>query len=324
MLAVALHIAGCRSGRGNNVIILTPTVLSAPEGQYAAARRGELLAPGRLVGKVGRFDGQRFQAAAGVEVWLDDGGIRTVTDGAGYYGFERVGTGLHRVSLRSPEAHPMVVSFRANPLTGLGRVNLPLIPLALTGEGEKENIALAGIVTDPRGAALPGGTVRLVDSLTEVGNWSARADEDGFWSVTLKGVRRGVSVSGVANMTAYGRTPGGIQVETVTVQTLGLDASPTHALIAGTTAFGVPQSLAWASTGNRQGVLQGESMPQRRDEVMLRFRKGETTYETLPTETTDRTLSVQWPAAFEAPGTVEVLPLGLVPPQAAPPSVPVP
>jgi hypothetical protein len=320
----ALLLGGCQTGRGTNTLVTSSAGLGTPGAQYQAALAGETLPVGRVVGKVGRFNAENFVPAGEVTVQLDDAGLTTTTDEAGCYAFDRVTPGVHRVSVSQAGYHPMQTTFRVGKLTGLGRVNVAQIPVDLAPGAPQDVVYVAGLATDPRGVSLPRATVRVVDSLSEVGNWAAEANDDGFWWLALRGVNRETPVNGTANLSVYGRTPGGVPVEATSLQTFSVGREPTVVRVAGTTAFGVPQELVWASTGSRRGELRGDSMPRRRDEVVLRFRKGDAVTEILPSEVTPEALTVMWPRAFEAPGTLELLPLGLVPPQGSPPSVALP
>lgn len=316
--------SGCQTGRGTNSLLLSPVSMPSATLQYQASLAGETLPVGRVVGKVGRFERESFVPAVGVTVQLDDSGTLARTDEAGCYGFERVNAGLHRVSVREDGFHAMQSAFLVTTLMGTGRVNLAMVPLDLWSDADGDVIYVAGLATDPRGVSLPRAVVRVVDSMTAVGNWMATADDHGFWWLALRGADRNAPVAGTANLSVYGRTPGGVQVEATTLKTFSVGTEPTHSMVAGTTAFAVPQELVWESTGARQGALRGEAMPRRRDEVVLRFRTADVVLEMLASSVEADGLTVTWPRAFEAPGSLEVLPLGLLPVRGDPPSVSLP
>jgi len=87
----------------------------------------------------------------------------------------------------------------------LARLNLPLSP---------PDAPLAGVLVDPRGAAVPGGTVVATAAGLPAGRAEWRADADGFW---IGGLMPAPDV----RLTAHGTTPGGVPVETTALATGG-------------------------------------------------------------------------------------------------------
>jgi hypothetical protein len=316
-LVLGTGAVACRAGHGT---VAPPGGVLAPAFAHASFEAGDPLPPGVALGRVCRLSGGRFEPADGVAVVLDGLEPGTRTDAAGYYGFERIPSGLHRVSVSAPGMWPMVLAFRLTGAAGSGRLNMALVPQAEDSGRAPGDMVIAGVAVDPRGCALPGATVRLADSLTGPGNATAQADVGGFWSVTLPAARSGPLTSGVASLTTYGRTPGGVAVEAMEVTTVALGDTPTVSLVAATRAFSGPSGLRWEGAGLRRGRLQGEGLPRRRDECVIRLSTETGTAEVLPAAIGADGAWVEWPAAV-TPTRLEVLPLGLVPVSGVPPDV---
>lgn len=319
-VAVALA-PGCRTGQGATAPVAVGPLAEAAA-SYAAFEAGQLLPPGRVVGRVVMLERGAFRPAPQVVVRLDEAAAGAPTASDGGFGFDHVPPGVHRVSVVAPGSLPMAVAFRLGGLAGLGRVNLVLVPEA--GSGEDGAITLAGVATDPRGAALPGATVRIADSLTAAGNASTVANAEGAWAITLPAARRGPLVSGIASLSCHGRTPGGVAVEATEVTSLALGGEAAQAVVAGTRAFGVPEGLRWEMVSGRRGRIVGQGLPTRRDEVVVRVALAAGPLELLPLQAGPDGLTVELPGAGEAPRRLEVLPLGLVPAGGEPPGLALP
>lgn len=314
-LLIPLLITGCQTGTGSNVRVSPVAALTSPAATVASARAGTMLAPGLLAGRVGRFDGKAFQPAAGVEVVLGDGTARATTDAEGLYGFANVPAGVHQVKAATAGHHPYTVAYRQAAHGGIGRVNLALVPTERPAGLAADQVAIAGVLVDPRGAALPAGTVRLADSLTTDGNRAVTADADGFWAVVLGGVAAGPLTNGQATLTAFGTTPGEVKVESTEPLTLPLDGAATHAVVAATSAYALPRDLRWVEASGRRRVLAGTFLPTRRDELVVRWARPVGYSEGLPTAVEGGRVVLEVPPGYDASdAAVELLPLGLVPP----------
>jgi hypothetical protein len=316
-LVLGAGAVACRAGQGT---VAPPGDVPVPSLAHATFEAGTPLPLGVALGRVCRLAGGRFEPAEGVVVMLDGLEPGARTDAAGYYGFERVPSGLHRVAVSAPGMWPMSLAFRLTGAAGAGRLNMALVPQAEEPGRPPGDMVIAGVAVDPRGCALPGATVRVADSLTGAGNATAQADVGGFWAVTLPAARSGPLTSGVASLTTYGRTPGGVAVEAMEVTTVALGDTPSVSLVAATRAFSGPSGLRWEATGPRKGRLQGEGLPRRRDECVIRLTSEAGTAEVLPAAIGADGAWVEWPAAL-APNRLEVLPLGLVPVSGVAPAV---
>lgn len=321
-LLIGLLLAGCQPGTGTNTRVRPVAPLASPGAAVASARAGALLAPGTLAGRVGRYDGQGFVPAPGLAVKLDDGAAEATTDAEGHYGFANVAAGVHRVAVATEGHHPCVVAFRASALGGLGRVNLALVPVARPAGLGADALAIAGVIVDPRGAAIPGGTVRLADSLTAEGNRAVQADADGFWVVALGGLALGPLTNGQATLTAHGATPGEVKVESTEALTLPLDGTAaTVAVVAATRAYTLPRDLRWVEAAGRRRVLAGSFLPTRRDELTVRWARPLGYSEGLPAAVEAGRVVLEVPPGTGDDASVELLPLGLVPPEGKPPAL---
>ncbi len=321
-LLISLLLVGCQTGAGTNVRVSPIAALASPAAAVASARAGTMLAPGLLAGRVGRFDGKAFVGAGGVEVVLGDGTARATTDAEGHYGFTNVPAGAYQVKVAAAGHHPCTVAFRQAGHCGLGRVNLPLVPTDRPASMAVDQVAIAGVLVDPRGAALPAGTVRLADSLTAEGNRAVQADADGFYAVVLSGVATGPLTNGQATLTAYGATPGEVKVESTEPLTLPLDASATHAVVASTRAYAMPRDLRWVEASGRRRVLAGTFLPTRRDELVVRWARPIGYSEGAPVAIEGGRVVLEVPPGHDAAdAAVELLPLGLVPPEGKLPAI---
>lgn len=319
---VCFVLAGCQAGTGTNTRLVAVAPLPSPGAVYAAARAGAPLLPGQVSGYVARWDGQAFAPAAGVEVRLGSQPARATTDARGYYGFAHVPPGLLTLEIDTAGDHPARLACRLPGMTGLARVNLALVPKARPASLAGDAVALAGVAVDPRGAALPGATVRVVDSLSKEGNRAVTADADGFWAAVVPGVPAGPLADGIATLTAFGTTPGGVRVESTDALNLQFGPEPTIAVTAATRVFAAPKALRWAEANDKRRILVGENLPSRRDELVLRFARELGYTEGLPASSEPGRIAVDMPPGSAAGVTVELLPLGLLPPEGKPPGIP--
>jgi len=313
-----LLLAGCQAGTGTNTRVAPPAPLASPAAAYAGARGGTPLLPGQVSGYVARFDGRAFVAAPGVEVTLAGAGVRATTDALGFYGFANVPAGVLKLEAAPAGDHAAALACRLSSMHGLARANLALVPQARPAGLAADALAFAGVAVDPRGTALPGATVRIADSLSTVGNRAVTADPDGFWAAIVPGVAADPLASGTATLTAFGTTPGGVKVESTAALTLEVGRQPTLAVTATTSAFAAPSALAWEAGAARRRVLTGENLPTRRDELVLRFTTANGFTEATPAEASPGRVAIDLPPGTGPGVTVELLPLGLLPPDGKP------
>ncbi|MDB5101882.1 MAG: hypothetical protein JWM80_6303 [Cyanobacteria bacterium RYN_339] len=319
-VVVGLALAGC-TGSGSAHPAGPPAALANAATSYGAAGAGGMLPAGVLVGKVEAFDGQTFQPAGGVPVTVEGLGLTSTTDADGSFGFQQVPAGEVHLTARRDGHEPATLVCRLTGVAGLPRANLALVPSTRPAGLAKDAVALVGIVTDPRGAALPGGTVHLVDSVSAGGagsNQKLQANGDGFFASVLAGIP--LLAGGQAELTAFGYTPGGVPVETTSLTTVGLGASPVVGLVLGATAFGTVDAPAWTTGSGRGRAIAAGKMPLRRDELVFHLTQDGRTADVAPDYVADGRAGLTLPEGFAlGSGTVEIRTLGLVPA----PSVPI-
>lgn len=278
------------------------------EAAYRAAEAGEALPAGTIVGYVGRLAGEGFQPAPGVRVTVVGSEHGASTDGGGYFRLEGVAEGPLQLEAASPGHHAFRLTGRLMGGVGLPRANLPLVP-ASTGM-----TTVAGVVTDPRGAALPAGTVHLVDAVSREGaggNARQTADAHGFFVARLEGVKH----SGAGSLTAYGQTPGGVRVESTAVQALSLTAASSLAIQAETQSFLPARSPRLVRREGDVFTLTARDVPGRLDELKVRLETPDGAWDAVPDRLATDEVVVTLPGA-PASGTLRLLTLGLVAPSA--------
>lgn len=303
--ALVWSVAGCCPA--------APAPVPSPgaEAAYRAAEAGEALPAATVVGYVGRLAAEGFQPAPGVRVAVVGSEHGASTDGGGYYQLEGVPEGPLLLEAASPGHHAFRLTCRLMGGVGLPRANLPLVPLAPSSPGAT---TVAGVVTDPRGAALPAGTVHLVEAVSREGaggNARQTADAHGFFVARLEGVER----SGVGSLTAYGQTPGGVRVESTAVQGLSLTAASRLAIQAETQSFLPARSPRLVRREGDVFTLTARDVPRRLDELKVRLETPDGAWEAAPDRLATDEVVVTFPGA-PASGALRLLTLGLVAPSA--------
>lgn len=317
-LAAALALAAC-TGKGPASVAPAgpPAALADASAAAAQAAGGTPLPAGQLVGKVGRYDGAAFTPAAGVAVTLEDPALSTTTDAQGRYGFTQVPAGVRKLHVELPDQLPFTLVCRLGSLAGLAGANLLVVPAARPAALAAGDVAMVGVLADPRGAALAGGTVHAVDGVSNGGkgsNQQLTADADGFFAMVLTGIGVRALNNGQAELTGYGRTAGGVNVETTDIQTLTVDTRPTQATVVGTTAFLAVSGPVWGAGTGQTRTLTADHLPTRRDELELHFEQDGKTADVLPDAIAGSQATFTLPAGFTpGHGTLEPRVLGLVP-----------
>lgn len=286
-----------------------PRPLLAPAYARYVASQGKALLPGSLVGLVHRLEGERFVPAAGATVVVDEGALSTRCDADGAYGFEGLAAGPHRLDA-SLEGHG---GFRLqvvlNQAMGLPRANLLVVPKA-------GGPALAGVVVDPRGAAVPQGVVEAADAPTGA-RLSSIANGDGLYRVALP--ESSSLPPRLVNLSGHGLSPGGVKLDASRVQELSLTAPASVAL--GLDAFAQASEATWVGLQGRQVQVQAQGLPGRADELVLRWEDGRGAFEAVPIRLSPPLVEAELPVAPLPGGKLELRVLGLVPPGQSPPSL---
>lgn len=274
-----------------------PQAIADPDLMFSWAEAGTPLPAGVVVGMVGRLEADGVRPASGVSVRLRGRVART--DAAGRYAFSGVPAEAVIVQLTEAGFYGVSMSCTLSPVMGVPRVNLLLVPTAALSGQAADAAVVAGVVTDPRGAALPGGSVHLVDSSSRGGqgeNAYVTADADGFYTARLTGLARGPLLQGQASLTAFGTTPGGVRVESQGVASFALSSAPTYAVPAGTSAFLPPGPMRRVEGPAGAFRFEAERLPTRRDELWVRLETDQGLWEVPPTALDGSTATVTWPA----------------------------
>jgi hypothetical protein len=309
-------VVGC-TGKGVARSSGPPAALAAPTSAAAAAENVGLLPVGELVGRVASFDGTHFAPAPNVTVTAVEAGVSAVTDVMGRYGFQRLAVGQQTLRVQVAQHETFTLVCRLSPVAGFARANLALIPMARPASQAADSVAIAGVLTDPRGAALPAGTVHAVDSIShdgKGGNEQVVADADGFFAYVMPQTARAALSGGQVALTGYGYTPGRVPVETTAILTLTVDSRPTQAVVLGTTAFLAIAAPAWAGGQDRLRAINADKVPLRRDELVLHFDQDGRTADAAPDEVATGRVTFTLPNTIDpGRGTLELRTLGLVP-----------
>lgn len=286
----ALVLAGCSAAASG------PRAITELGTLEAWAQAGSPLPAGVIMGKVARLDGNGFKPASGVTVRLR--GLTARTDAAGRYAFSHVPAGDVAVSLSEPGHYPVEALCRSSAVMGVPRVHLALVPTTALAGQPADVAVIAGVVSDPRGAALSEGTVHLVDSASQDGqgsNMNVKADGDGYYVALLVGLARGPLLQGQASITAFGTTPGGVRVESRSVTGLVLGPQPTYAVAAATDAFLPPTGLRLVGSDASRLTFEATRLPTRRDELTVRLDSSQGVWEVPPTTVDGTTVIVDRP-----------------------------
>lgn len=296
MLLAGLLLASC-AGHGVNT---APVGLPAPaSSDFAAAASGALLPRGVVVGLVARLSGTDFAPAPGVVVTLQPGDRQTTTDNDGHYRFSGVAAGTLTLRAQASGTAPIAVTAHLGDACGLARINLPLVESSAT-------LGLAGVLCDPRGCALPSGSVHEVDTRTPPGNRELPSDSNGFFAQPLGGDGATLELQG------HGTTPGGLHVESTQVTTLA--ARGTVAVQVTADAFAAPQQARVLQVSGGVLRLAADGLPTRPDELSLALSAGDASWTLAPTQLASGEVDVALPAGARGAARVSLRPFDRDPP----------
>lgn len=200
--------------------------------------------PGVIAGRVFAWRDIGFEPLAGAGVLVDGAPSDARTDARGAFLCTGVVEGAH---LLAASAGGFVgVSVAVYPSAAAGVLGVSLVASPAGGDDGGGDRRVVGVITDPWGAALAGGTVHCVDSASlhgAGGNRRWEANADGLFTGLLTDVGDG----GAASFMAYGRLADGRAAEGRFLQTVALGhagivgvAVATHAVAAGEGAVKPP------------------------------------------------------------------------------------
>lgn len=312
----ALLVVGC-TGKGKSIPVGPPAVLSASSAAADAASGGGLLPAGELVGRVASFDGQGFVPAVGATVTVEGQNLTATTDADGRFGFQQLPIGTVKLTASADGQQSFTLVCVLNGAAGLARANLALVPTARPAKLAGDAVAIAGVLTDPRGAGLPNGTVHAVDAVSnngKGGNQQVAADADGFFAYVMPAVGSRNLAGGQAQLSGFGITPGGVHVETTDILTTLVDTRPIQNVAVGAVAFTSVNQPQWGGGIGRTCTITAQQLPTRRDELVLHFEQNGRSADVSPDSLSGDTLSFTLPDGIQAgSGTIEIRVFGLTP-----------
>ncbi|MDB5099475.1 MAG: hypothetical protein JWM80_3896, partial [Cyanobacteria bacterium RYN_339] len=192
----------------------------------------QVLPAGTMKGMVAKFEGGKFVPVENAEVKVEGTNAVAHTDAEGRYTIAGVAQGAYNVVATKDGWVSGKHEIYMNPVMGTPRVNLALNPSerALQAVPASVTVTVSGVVTDPRGSALGGASIKV---LSNVGNnpaapagsgfnQTATADAAGFYTISIPGVAVSPTQPGQVQVTAFGTSPGGLKLETTDVYAFNL------------------------------------------------------------------------------------------------------
>lgn len=286
-----------------------PRPLLAPAYAQYVATQGRALLPGSVLGQAFRLEGSNFLPAQGAQLRLDDGPVVSVADQDGLYGFEGLSPGKHLVEAQLEGHGSFRLQVVVNAAAGLPRANLLLLPKA-------GGPALAGVVVDPRGAAVPGGVAEAADAPSGA-RISATANGAGLYRVELPPTSS--LPPRLVNLGGHGRSPGGVNLDASRVQELSLSGPSSVALALD--AFRQSSSPQWQVLSGRRLQVMAQDLPSRPDEMVLHWEDARGAFEVIPFRMGGGSLEAELPVDPSPGGRLELRTFGVVPPGQSAPSL---
>lgn len=279
-LAATLSLVACAPAMKNTPLSVSPPTVSTAE---------DVLPAGTMQGLVAAYDGHDFVPVAGATIRLVGTNKTTVTDAQGHYGFTGVQPGSYQVSATKDGYLGSTNQVVMNPVMGTPRVNLALAPTNYhTAALAAVTATVSGVVTDPRGAALPNANVKVLSNVANNGagsNTSVTANANGFYTVSLANCAVSASSPGVVQATANGKSPGNVHLESSAVTAAALTGS---ALVLNVPADACdePGAPTWPNgtyaAANASATLNASPLSTRTDEFYVELKSGGMTYDVLP------------------------------------------
>ena len=185
--------------------------------------------PGTVEGRVFTWREAAFLPLPGAAIAVDGAPAMTAADADGRFRCAGLVGDAHRLAATGPGLAGVVVEVRP----GAGLVGVVLLAIEAADERARGDRQILGVVTDPWGAALPGGTVHCVDSVSAGGaggNRRWQASPEGLFAGRLPDAPAG----GIASFMGYGRLADGRAAEGLTLQTVALGAGMTIGVVVAT------------------------------------------------------------------------------------------
>lgn len=292
-------------------------------------QQAKMLPVGTFAGMVATYEDGDFRPVVGAIVKVDGHGGQAVTDADGRYVFEGLKPGDYKVAVTKDGFQQGEAEVKLSPVTGTPRVN---VAMNKSSYGLKQIAAfpatITGVVTDPRGAALPNATVRIATTAGSGTNQTVPANVNGFYTVTIPNMAVSPISPGYVQVTAFGTTPGGVKVEVDEVWAKPI-TSASLVVNARCDAFTEPQNMTYPSgtftpMGSTNAAIDVEWMSTRADEFYLQINAGGQLFAVLPESITNtpaagatpQKCNIKFRVPFAFPAgvntyTVKVVPFGV-------------
>lgn len=285
-------------GRMNNIWLALPLAATvaitacAPQATQQANRAAEIpavveqvqqakmLPVGTFAGMVATYEDGDFKPVVGAIVKVEGGEGQAVTDADGRYVFNGLKPGDYKVAVTKDGFQQGEAQVNLSPVTGTPRVN---VAMNKSSYGLKQiagfSATITGVVTDPRGAALPSATVRIATTAGATGtNQTVPANVNGFYTVTIPNMAVSPISPGYVQVTAFGVSPGGVKVEVDEVWAKPI-TSASLVVNARCDAFTRPQNMTYPSgtftpMGSTTAAVDVDWMSTRADEFYLLLTTG--------------------------------------------------
>ena len=288
---------------------------TAPPG---GATQPASLAAGAVSGLVATLVAGAFQPVAGATVEVAGTRLRATTGPDGRYAFAGLAPGAHALEVTAPGFDAATAHVTLDPVQGVPRANVVLgragYDLAQTASFDA---AVSGVVTDPRGAALPGASVHIVDNCANGGagsNFFVTTDGNGFYTAAIPAVTVSAAAPGVVQASATGLSPGGVRLDNLNF---------VNGFLTGTAIVLSPQMDTFEAPGTP--VITGSSfvapgglaqvtatrLSTRADEFYVELTSGGRVYTVLPTAVSLGTVTFRAPFTLPASTfTTRIVPFG--------------
>lgn len=244
----------------------------------------QVLPAGTLSGLVASYDGSKFVPVANAEITLKGTAYVAHTDSDGRYSIAGVPAGAYTVNAVKDGMVSGDHEIYMNSVMGTPRVNLALqapqrsisaVPAAAT-------VTVTGVVTDPRGSALPNANVKVLCNVGGASNGGFNSTRDvtggitsdaaGFYTCSIPNVSVSSTQPGQVQVTSNGTSPGGVKLETTDVYAYNLT---TAALVANPQckAFTQPGTPTWPNgtfgSMGASATIQSTWLSSRTDEFYV-------------------------------------------------------
>ena len=287
-----------------------------------------VLPVGTVSGVIASFDGKAFVPVVGATVRAEGVSGTAVTDAEGRYTMGGLPSGNVLLTATKEGFNESSLQVTLSPVAGVSRVNIAMAApkRVLQGNNGTQTAIITGVVTDPRGSALGGATVKVLSNAGTNGfNLPlVTADANGFYTASLPSIAVSALSPSQVQVTARGTSPGGVKLESTEVKALALTSTSlvVNAQCDAFTRPGTP-SFPNGSYGPMDTVatLEATNMSSRVDEFYIELSSGGKTYGVLPntviiTDATPTTLqrgTVTFRIPFTLPAntfTARIVPFG--------------